>query len=289
MDPNSGGKVQPTVAGRIEPGPLGLPTLGQIVKKGEILAYVKPSTGTLERANQVAQAAELKAQLELAKKRFARVKELVGSVPQKEIATAQADVQSLTERLAAVGESLNTTESLIAPVSGVVSASNVVAGQVVDARAVIFEIVNPASLTIEAMVHDATLVGNIVQASASVDGGKTAFPLAFVGAGRVLREQMLPVQFRTQSEQVSTLAVGQRLIVVVQTRQTMKGFSIPAAAVVKNPSNQDIVWVHTLAERFIPKPVRYFALDGALLTVVDGIKPSERVVVQGASLLNQVR
>jgi len=31
-DPNAGGKVQPTQAGRIEPGPRGLPSLGQSVR-----------------------------------------------------------------------------------------------------------------------------------------------------------------------------------------------------------------------------------------------------------------
>ena len=47
MDPNAGGKVQPTVAGRIEPGPRGLPSLGQSVRKGEMLALVRPSVGAI--------------------------------------------------------------------------------------------------------------------------------------------------------------------------------------------------------------------------------------------------
>jgi cobalt-zinc-cadmium efflux system membrane fusion protein len=55
MDPNAGGRVQPMQAGRIEPGPRGLPALGQAVRKGEVLAFVMPSTGALERSNQTAQ------------------------------------------------------------------------------------------------------------------------------------------------------------------------------------------------------------------------------------------
>jgi hypothetical protein len=38
MDPNAGGKVQPINAGRIEPGPNGLPNAGQAVRKGQVLA-----------------------------------------------------------------------------------------------------------------------------------------------------------------------------------------------------------------------------------------------------------
>jgi membrane fusion protein, heavy metal efflux system len=39
MDPNAGGVVQAMQAGRLEPGPQGLPTLGQTVRRGQVLAY----------------------------------------------------------------------------------------------------------------------------------------------------------------------------------------------------------------------------------------------------------
>ena len=63
MDPNAGGRVQSMVAGRLEAGPKGFPALGQTVRKGEVLAYVVPASDTLERANQAAQLAELRASL----------------------------------------------------------------------------------------------------------------------------------------------------------------------------------------------------------------------------------
>ena len=61
MDPNAGGKVQALVAGRVEPGPRGLPEPGQTVRKGEVLAYVVASAAPVERSNQAAQLAELRA------------------------------------------------------------------------------------------------------------------------------------------------------------------------------------------------------------------------------------
>ncbi|RYY81089.1 MAG: efflux RND transporter periplasmic adaptor subunit, partial [Comamonadaceae bacterium] len=54
MDPNAGGRVQPTQAGRVEAGPRGLPRLGQFVRKGEVLAVVRSSASAIERANQQA-------------------------------------------------------------------------------------------------------------------------------------------------------------------------------------------------------------------------------------------
>ncbi len=289
MDANAGGKVQPTQAGRIEAGPRGLPVLGQAVRKGEVLALVRPSVSAIERANQTAQAAELRANLGLARQRVARLAELEGSVPRKEIEVAQAELRSLTERSAAVAGSLSPSEALRAPVSGVIAAANVVAGQVVDARELLFEIVDPTRLRVEAIAHDLALAGDIAAAAASVDGGKTSFKLAFVGAGRTLREQALPVLFSTAGSTLPSLAVGQALTVVVQTRSTVKGVAVPASALVKNPGNQDIVWVHTGAERFEPRSVRYTPLDGASISVLEGLKAGERVVVQGASLVNQVR
>ena len=95
--------------------------------------------------------------------------------------------------------------------------------------------------------------------------------------------------FSTTGSNVPPLAIGQALTVVVQTRSTVKGVPVPASALVKNPGNQDIVWVHTAAERFEPRSVRYTPLDGAAISVLEGLTAGERVVAQGASLVNQVR
>ena len=289
MDPNAGGKVQPTMAGRIEAGPRGLPTLGQRVRQGEVLARVRPSAGPLDRAGQTAQAAELRAALELAARRAVRLDALAGSVPQKEIDAAHAEERGLRERLAAIGGSLTTTEALVAPVSGVIASAHGVAGQIVDAGELLFEIVDPGRLHVEAIAHDAALADAIAHASASTDGGKTTFALEWVGAGRAMREQALPVRFRTREGTAPPLYLGQRLSVIVATRERIDGVPVPTAALVKNPSNQDIVWVHTSAERFVPRTVRHRMLDGATVAVTDGLAPDDRVVVQGAPLINQVR
>lgn len=291
-DPSAGGKVQPLASGRVEAGPQGLPTLGQTVKRGEVLAVVRSSASPIERANQSATAAELRAQLQTAERTADRLQQLEGSVPQKEIDAARAEVAALRQRSKAVGGSVNATEALQAPVSGVIASVSVTAGQVVDAREVLFEIVDPRRLMVEANAFDASLVGQVAAASASPGNG-IAVPLRFVGAGRTLREGALPLVFRTDLDQLGSdvppLAVGQPVTVVVQTQTQVEGVPVPNAAVVKNPSNQDIVWVHTAAEVFEPRPVRWSSLDGSTVSVLDGLKAGDRVVVQGAPLVNQVR
>ena len=288
-DPNTGGKVQPTQAGRIEAGPRGLPQLGQTVRKGETLAVVRASTAAIERANQVAQTAELKANLDQARKRLARLEQLEGTVALKDIDAARAEADSLAQRLAAVSGSVSATEVLVAPVSGVIAAAHAIAGQVVNAGDVLFEIVDPARLVVQASAFDTALLGNIASATASPSAGTTV-ELRFVGAGRTLQEGAIPLQFNTVATKGAVpLAVNQPVKVFVQTKDTVLGYAVPTGAVVKNPSNQDIVWVHTGPEVFEARPIRMVALDGARVSVVNGLKAGDRVVTQGAPLVNQVR
>jgi cobalt-zinc-cadmium efflux system membrane fusion protein len=75
----------------------------------------------------------------------------------------------------------------------------------------------------------------------------------------------------------------------VQSDLTVKGQTVPSAAVLKNPSNQNIVWVKQSPERFTPRVITFEPLDGASVAVTSGLKAGERVVTQGASLLNQIR
>lgn len=287
MDPNAGGRVQATTSGRLEAGPRGLPSTGQAVRKGEVLAHVVASAAPIERSNQAAQLAELRAAQALAQKRLARLRDLSDTVPRKDIEAAESELASLSARASAIGAGLAAREALVAPVSGVIAASHAVAGQVVDARELVYEIVDPARLQIEALAFDAGLAGNIAAANLAV--GQTTVPLQFIGAARTLREQALPLSFHAQGPALSTLAVGQPVTVQVQSKAKLKGFAVPAASLMKNPANQTIVWVKTAPERLEPRIVTTEPLNGVDVAVTSGLKAGDRVATQGATLINQVR
>jgi hypothetical protein len=287
MDPNAGGRVQALVPGRLEPGPGGLPSAGQSVRKGQVLAYVVPSAGAIERSNQVAQLAELRANRAMTEKRLARLKELSDSVPRKEIEAAESELASLGERLAAVAGGLSTRDTLVAPVSGVIASANAVSGQVVDARELVFEVIDPARLRIEALAFDASIGADVAAAFMPVGADKVA--LSFIGASRALREQALPLVFRAEGPLLGRLAVGQPVTVVVQTRSRVSGVPVPSASLMKNPANQTIVWVKTAPEHFEPRVVTVEPLDGATVAVTAGLKAGDRVATQGATLINQIR
>ena len=290
MDPNAGGKVQAVLAGRLEAGPKGLPGVGQAVRKGEVLAYVVPTAGAIERSNQLAQQAELRAARDLAARRVERLTELADTVPRKDIEAAESELQSLTQRLGAVGAGLATRDALVAPVSGVIASANAVAGQVVDARELVFEVVDPSRLRIEALAYDPAQAQSVAGATLAVGGQRV--PLRFLGAARSLRDQAQPLQFAGDSSVLGTLAhlaIGQPVRVFVQSTDKVDGVQVPAAALLRNPANQTIVWVKESPERFAPRVVTAVPLDGTSVAVTSGLKPGDRVTTQGATLINQVR
>jgi hypothetical protein len=175
----------------------------------------------------------------------------------------------------------------VAPVSGVIASSHVVLGQVVEARELAFEIVNPTRLRVEALAFDTDVGADI--AAAYITVGDTRVPLTFIGSGRSLREQALPLSFRAEGAALTRLAVGQPVKVVVQTHTKVKGVRVPSAALMKNPANQTIVWVKTAPEQYAPRTVTVEPLDGANVSVTSGIRDGDRIVTIGASLINQVR
>ncbi|CAN5863450.1 hypothetical protein BH11PSE12_BH11PSE12_06000 [soil metagenome] len=296
-DPNAGGRVQASQPGRIEAGPQGLPVLGQKVAKGQVLAYLRPVASSIERGNSQAQLAELESQVAITTRQLQRYEQLEGAIPQAIIEATRLELGALKKRLNAVGGGINTTEALTAPASGIISASSVVVGQVVESKEILFEVIDPARLTVEALAYDTALVADVASATAAADhinNGAGILQLQFVGAGRQLREQALPLLFRIQAASSATVrpmpvAVGQSVKVIVKTARTVKGVALPLAALMKVGAGENAVWVHTGAERFVLRKVQMQALDAAAVVVTAGLANGERVLTEGASLLAQVR
>lgn len=286
-DPAAGGQVQAPQMGRVLPAAAGLPTLGQAVKAGQVLAWLEPVVGSVERSAQQAQLAQLQSALELAQRKLRRYEQLEGSIPQKEIEAARSEAHALQQQKTALASGLSGRLPLAAPATGVISNIAVVAGQLVEARDLLFSVVDPKRLIVDAVAYDTAIVGNMAAVVGATETG-AALKLALLGAGLELREQALPVQLRVLAP-APALAIGQPVKVYVQLKDKKRGVVVPAAAVDRASSGDTVVWVHGSAERFEPRKVRTEALDAASLVVTDGLRGAERVVVQGVSTLSQVR
>lgn len=289
VDPNASGRVQAIHGGRVEAGPRGLPVAGQTVRQGEVLAYVTHHADPYALANQQAQWAELRSSRELAAQRVQRLQSLEGSVPRKEIEAARAELQSLSAREKSISTSLTARETLLAPVSGVIARADATKGQVVEPREVLFEVIDPSRVLVEATTADPSLPGRTGEAHLQ---GVAGVKLQLIGAARSLRDGVLPMTFRAVPEKSGTvlpLAVGQPVTVVASLTEQVKGFVLPAQAVVRNSANEPVVWIKSGAERYIAQPVQYQSLDAATVVVTQGLGADNRVVVQGAPLIAQIR
>ena len=176
-------------------------------------------------------------------------------------------------------------EALVAPVSGIVAEMNAVAGQMAQTSTVLFQVIEPTRLWVEALSFDA-LTGTQT-ATAKISGGRS-LALAYQGAGFADRNQAVPVHFKIE-EDTSGLRAGQFVTVLAATEDERQGIAIPRAAVVRTQSGLDLAFEHISAERFEPRSLRIEPLDGERVLVVSGLNAGARIVIQGAELLDQVR
>lgn len=295
-DPNAGGRVQASQAGRVEAAPSGLPNLGQRVSKGQVLAYLRPVMTSLDRGNSQSILADIDAQLSIAERKVQRYEQLAEALPKATVEAARFDYEALKKRKLAVEASLSKTEALLAPVSGIISVANAVAGQVVDAKETLFEIIDPTRLMVEALAYDPVITSDIARASASWRSNqaqtkelKTAsLQLSFLGGGQQMREQAIPLLFRVTGKSEAA-AVGQTVKVILQTKRLVAGVAVPNSALIKLSGGESVVWIHTEAERFVQRKVQAQSLDADQVAITSGLKEDERVVIAGASLLAQVK
>ncbi len=284
-DPSASGSVQTSVTGRLSPLSGGFPRLGQRVKAGDVLALVQPSLGAADVTSQQQQARELDQQIALVQRRLERLRPIAQVIARSQIEDAELELKGLQNRRANLERSPREPESLLAPVDGVIASAAATPGQVVEVNAIIFQIINPDRLWIEALTFDA--VAGATNATARLNDGRS-LRLAYQGTGFADRNQAIPIHFAVD-ESTRGLRMGQLLTVLAETEETKSGIAVPRTAVVRAGNGQMIVYEHANAERFVPREVRVEPLDAERVLVVSGLEPAKRIVTQGVELLNQIR
>lgn len=285
-DPNASGVVQASVAGRISAPPGGFKRLGTRVKAGDVLAIVQPAISTADLASQGQQMRELEQQIALISRRLERYRQIAaGSVTRAQVEDAELELAGLQARRQAVERIQREPEPLLAPVDGVVAAANVVAGQMADPNAILFQIVNPDRLWVEALSYAGIIAGD--RGSAILPDGR-ALTLAFEGAGLSDRNQAVPLHFSIQPGG-SGLRLGQLVTVQMVTGQQRDGLAVPRASIIRAANGTMLVYEQSNPERFVPREVRIEPLDAEQVLILSGLEPGKRIVTTGAELLHQVR
>ncbi len=284
-DPNASGLVQASSGGRLAPPPGGFKPLGTRIKTGDLLAYIHPPVSAADRTTQQQQARELEQQIDIVARKVDRMRALIKVIARSQLEDAETELQGLKARRANLDRANREPEFLLAPVDGVLASANAVAGQMAEPNAVIFHIVDPAKLWVEALSFEPQSTGSKAQ---GLFAGGRRIDLVFAGAGLADRNQSIPIQFAVTGEP-SGLRAGQLLTVFAETTDDRIGIALPRQAILRSGNGQTVVYEHTAAERFAVRDVRVEPLDAERVLVTSGLEPGKRIVVQGAELLNQIR
>ncbi len=284
-DPSASGTVQTSATGRLSPLPGGFPRLGRRVKSGEVLAIVQPSIGAADVTNQQQQARELDQQIALVQRKLERLKPIANVIARSQIEDAELELAGFEARRANLERAPREIERLVAPVDGVIASASATPGQVVEVNTIIFQIINPDRLWIEALTFDA--VAGARNATARLNDNRS-LKLEYRGTGVSDRNQAIPIHFAV-SDNARGLRMGQLLTVLAETEDMKAGIAVPRTSVVRAGNGQMIIYEHANAERFVPREVRVEPLDGERVLVISGLEPNRRIVTQGVELLNQIR
>jgi len=291
-DPNRSGVVQSLLAGRIEAPGNGFPVIGSTIKKGDLLGYLVPRVELVDQSDITQTQGDLDKQIALLEARLKRIEPLSGAaVPASQVADTKIELDILRKRRADIKPVLKDREELRSPADGILAQANVSAGQVVEAQTLLFQIVDPGNLWIEALAYDAATAASIEKSGKGAlgqtsDGRKVS--VSFAGRSPALRQQAVPLRFRIKGGGVA-LNVGESVTVHAPIDELVSAITLPRSSVVRSSNGQSVVWAHVEAERFEVRVVKTAPVDAERLGVIAGLDPATRIVTRGAELINQVR
>lgn len=287
-DPVAYARIQPSQPARVVGDPaFPLPVPGQRVKRGEVLVVLEPTLSSLERSGQRGALYRVESDIALQERELARQESLGGVVTVKALETTRIRLDQLRRERAQIAGTALGRELVTAPVDGIVADLHVTPGEVVDPTKVMVEIVDPDRVRIEAVIHDPKIAARIGAASATTpllaDG---AHGLTLLGVSPRMDpvDQGIHAIFAPQPGHPPGLRIGMPVDVHLEVGTTHLAVAVPRQAVIDH-GGTSVVLVRVTPESFEIRPVRILRIVGGVAEL-DGIKPGDKVVVQG---MDQVR
>src|SRR5215471_14621191 len=281
---------------------------GEQVRSGQVLAYLN-STGLND-----AQLGFLKAlsQLQIDQRAVARAKQLLdaGVIGSAELQRREAEQnQTAAELSAARGQlkvlgmaeesiealektrSVNSESRVVATIDGTVLSRKITVGQVVQPADTVFELADLSNLWLIADVPE-QVAGNLT-AGIAVDAEIAAFPgqningkLSFVSA--TVNPETRTVRVRMDLSNSKQQYKPAMLATMTLNNQRERKTVVPSTAVVRE-EDKEHVFVQIAPDRFVLRPVMLGYEFGAKRVLIDGLRPGEKIVVEGAFHLNNER
>lgn len=282
--------------------------LGQTVRKGQTLATLHSTELS------AAQLAHIKAmsQQALQQKAVDRAKLLFESDVisaaelqrrEGELQQAQAEQQASHDQLRVLGMSeadidrldrtrkVHSLTSLIAPLDGAVIERKVTEGEVVQPADVLFVVADLSRIWLVAEIPEQQ--ADLIQHGGEVEAEVPALDDRRISGKLVFVSDTVDPGTRTVKARMAVenpareLKPGMLASMLIRARGSMRAV-IPAIAVVRE-NNRDHVFVLLDEQRVQLREVKLGAESAGRVPVLDGLKPGERIVTEGAFHLNNER
>lgn len=291
-NPRTHGIVQASQTGRFEPPETGLPVPGDHVVEGQLLGLVAPAVGGVDRQPVQREVARLTGDIRLETENLEVLKQYSFVLfRDSKIAQAEQQLAGLRREREVQLQLLQLHEPLRAPTSGVIVLATAVAGRMVNPGEVVFDIVDPADLWVEATAPDPASAADVARAhtaSALTPEGQ-ALRLIPLGSAAAAMPAASPIRFRIDAPPAG-LPVGRPVTVTVRSEtRAHHGIPVSRAAVTIGTDGGAEVWEQTAPEVFLPHPVRTQDIDGATVLVLDPLPDGAHLVVRGARLMAQLQ
>jgi multidrug efflux pump subunit AcrA (membrane-fusion protein) len=281
--------IQVREDGYVEAAGERFPFVGQSVKRGQLLAYLKPAFDQIEEATVQEKVQELIGNINLARKRMARLEEVIYvRYRTGKIEAIRVEIEGFKERLKPLQKSLVERDELRARTDGFISKIDAHVGQFVHVGDTVFEIVDPSRLWVEADAYEPDVAKHILSASGFTTDGRK-LNLKFLGGGLSLRNQAIPLYFEIL-DAVPGLSVDRPVTVVAQSDAgEIDGVKVPRESVIRTSEGQEILWERRSAEIFVAHQVSPLPIDAHSVLIPSKLGPGVRVVTSGAEVLSQIR
>ena len=287
-DPRRELRVAAVQGGVIEAAGTQLPVAGQVVRAGQVLAWLRPVLSQPDRRDMGAELAV--AQRDIKQDRIQIERYGIDENQKLEVKLSTPNIQIVTNyRSAKVlsGEltgAMDDALPLLAPRAGTILRSPAVAGTVAAAGQTLFEIDAPGALAVELEYVDDDIDAGAVRQALTAHG--RALPLRLLGASYDSALRSHRALYAVAKEDAG-LSVNQPLLLDAPRQHSgPPQFAVPASAVFSHDGHS-WVWLHQDAQHFVAQQVALVdAADGGAALIGAGLQQGQRVVVEGVDALN---
>ncbi|GAB5381588.1 MAG: hypothetical protein Alis3KO_07880 [Aliiglaciecola sp.] len=279
--------IQPSSDGRLDAPEQGMYTSGTSVKAGDVLGYIRYQYTAFDLATQSSELVAVRNQIEQTYRDTERLRKLGDLASKHRLEQLETQLKIFKQQEKVLQQGIEKSEALIAPIDGVLVNKSVSRGQWVEAGKTLFEIVSPSRFVVEATTSNASLLSQLTTAQITQLPDVT---LNYTGASPELVNGLIHANFESlNNAEIPNIQINKPVTLQAPVKEPVEGIVLPAEAVVLSANNLPQVWIKLSAERFLPQIVEFEELEPGVVVITNGLGADNRVVVEGSSLLNQVR